>query len=236
MFYTIEILPNGKERVGVSTYFVAHDYLSWSNLLKEEISYFYRQDYRVNIQETLTSIFKLVDKDVPSLYEIEMTGATFTCLVTEHLTTNQFQAFAHRQAIDTLIRQDRGLLDDITVFFHWLVYHQFKQKTFIRLFEAFNEFNYSFFEKESTSALKEKIGAMVDEMDALNKLMPSSQVKDDMWFKRMEEIQTKFKPKSNILQWIVPEDMESFQNHRNVIKKDHLLLLVEQQYMNVANL
>lgn len=74
MFYTIEILPNGKERVGVSTYFVAHDYLSWSTLLKEEISYFYRQDYRVNFvhvkemnQSTVTSNFKMSKENLKSL-------------------------------------------------------------------------------------------------------------------------------------------------------------------------
>lgn len=220
MLYTIEFFPNGRERISTSTFFVTEDYCSWSTLLEEELGYFYAKDSRVDIEHTLATIIRLVEKDIPCKYQIEIFGATFVCLCTEKLSEEEFQAFVCRHNKDMMLKVERELIDDKSVFFHWLEYHQFNQESYYTLLNAFNRSDYSFFQKESTSSLRVLIDAMVEDM---KEILVGNQMREDKWFKQMEENQKKYAPKSNIKQWIVSCEQKVFQEHRNVLRKEYLM-------------
>lgn len=227
MLYTIELLPNGIERIGISRFYVAQDYNSWLNTVKEEIHHFYREDKRVDTERVLKSIYDLVEQDKPKTSQIELFGARFTCLVTEKWTEEEFKAFVCRQTEDVFLRHERNLLDDMSVFFHWLKHNDFKLKTYQRLLDAFHQADYSVFEKESRAALKKAIEEMILEMDLL---MKKGRNRDEKWLNELEATTKKFESKSNVKQWVVSDEMESFQNHRLYLEKKYLFMVLETKF------
>lgn len=227
MLYSIEIIPNGIERIGTPTFFLTKNYESWYYLVQEEIRFFYAQDTRVEVEREIEAILRLVEKDVPTTYEIELFGATFVCLCTDKMTPVHFQTYIERHTKDIPLLIELERMDNHMVFLHWLKYHQFTQKSYGNLLKAFDRSDYSFFDKTSTATLKVLIGEMVDELE---ELLHTKQKRDESWFQRMEESKAKYTPTTNTMDWVLPAERELFENHRILIKKKKLLFQLDSKF------
>ncbi|MEK5209634.1 hypothetical protein [Psychrobacillus sp. FSL H8-0510] len=224
MLYSIEIFPNGNERVGTPTFYLAKNYESWYSLVQEEIRFFYAKDTRVDVERVIETIGHLVDRDVPATYEIELFGASFVCLCTDKLTPVQFKSYIERHTQDIPLLMEFERMNNHIVFLDWLQHHQFTQQSYVNLMKAFERSDYSFFDKESTASLKVLIEEMVDEME---ELLRTEQNRDEKWFQRMEESKKKYTPTTNTLDWVLPAEREMFENHRIVLKKKNLLFQLD---------
>lgn len=227
MFYSIEIFPNGIERIGTPTFFLTKNYDAWYSLVKEEIRFFYAKDPRVDVEQVIDTIISLIDRDIPTKYEIELFGATFVCLCTENVTPIQFKSYVERHTKDINLVMELDRVDNHMVFLHWLKYHQFSQKSYVNLMKAFERSDYSFFDKKSTAALKVLIGEMFKELE---ELWENGQNRDEKWFQRMEESKKKYSISSNSMDWILPEEKELFENHRIILKKKKLLFHLDSKF------
>lgn len=227
MLYSIEIFPNGIERGGTPTFFLTKNYDAWNSLVQEEIRFFYAQDPRVDVEQVINTIIDLVDRDVPTKYEIELFGASFVCLCTEMLTPIQFKSYIERHTKDFTLLMDLERMDNHMVFLHWLKYRQFTQMSYVNLMKAFERSDYSFFDKKSTASLKVLIGEMVEELE---ELWQNEQNRDEKWFQRMEESKKKYSPRTNSMDWVLPEEKELFENHRILLKKKKLLFQLDSKF------
>lgn len=227
MLYSIEIFPNGIERIGTPTFFLTKNYDAWNSLVQEEIRFFYAQDPRVDVEQVIDTIIGLVDRDVPTKYEMELFGASFVCLCTEMLTPIQFKSYIERHTKDFTLLMDLERMDNHLVFLHWLKYHQFTQKSYVNLMKSFEKSDYSFFDKRSTASLKVLIGEMVKELE---ELWRNEQNRDEKWFQRMEESKEKYSPRTNSMDWVLPEEKELFENHRILLKKKKLLFQLDSKF------
>lgn len=189
--------------------------------------HFYYKDGRVDTKKIIDTIISLVEKERPMTYQIELLGAIFSCLITEKVSEEQFKEFVIRQTKDVFLRHERNLLDDMSVFLHWLKHHDFKQKSYQRLMVAFSQSDYSFFDKESRASLKSVIAEMILEMDSL---MKQGRNRDEEWLLELESTTKKYEPKSNVKQWVVPEELESFNNHRLHLQKSYLYMEIESKF------